>query len=227
MADQLRREPGSMQDQEYVILRNLVRGVQPQHTLEIGMGSGGSSVAICDTLREIGAGRHVAIDPFQSAPDGHAGRGMARLKQEGLAEYCEVIEDFDYFALPRFVSEGRRFDFVLIDGWHSFDYTLLDLFYVDLLLRVGGVVAIHDTVWPGVYRACRFLETHKPYERLSPAPAVRIDFFIGRALRRAWHILQGPRALAETRRRRTEWLSLSAYRKTREHQVPNDFYSRF
>jgi hypothetical protein len=27
---------------------------------------------------------------------------------------------------------------VFVDGWHTFDYTLLDLFFADLLTEVGG-----------------------------------------------------------------------------------------
>jgi hypothetical protein len=102
------------------------------------------------------------------------------------------------------VSEGARFDCVFIDGYHSFDYTLLDFFYTDLLLKVGGVVAIHDTVMPGVYKAVRFIETLKPYKRLSAPVMVRLDSLPRRIVRRAGQILGGPGALRDARARRRE-----------------------
>jgi len=221
------REPGSMLAQEYDVLTELVRAVHPRHTLEIGLGSGQSAVEICKVLREVGGGRHLAIDPFQFSPDGHQGRGMQRIRREGFDDLLELIEDYDYLVLPRLLSEGRRFDFILIDGWHSFDYTLLDLFYADLLLRVGGVIAVHDTVWPAVHRACRFFETHKAYERIGPPILVRIDPLIGRAVRRVRQILAGPEGYAEAKSRRVRWCSLGAYRKLEDRIVPNDFYAAF
>lgn len=74
----------------------------------------------------------------------------------GLSSYLELLEEFDYIALPRLVAEQRSLDFILIDGWHSFDYTLIDMFYADILLRPGGVLTVHDTGWPSVYKACKF-----------------------------------------------------------------------
>jgi hypothetical protein len=40
------------------------------------------------------------------------------------------------------IEQGETFDFILIDGFHSFDLTLLDLFYADKLWAVGGVATI-------------------------------------------------------------------------------------
>lgn len=216
-----------MRPQEYDRLREVLHDLQPVHTLEIGMAQGGSTRVICDVLRGLGRGKHTAIDPFQSARDGWAGKGIACVREAGLESYCEVIEDFDYLAMPRLAAERRSFDFILIDGWHSFDYTLLDVFYADLLLREQGVLAIHDTGWPAVCKACRFLETHKPYDRLSPPVSVHLEGLAPRLARRLGQILGGPRAYQEAKSRRTEWYSLSAYRKRQHHQVPDNFFAPF
>src|SRR5205823_14807447 len=114
-----------MRDGEYARLRELLRAVAPERTLEIGMATGGSSLVICELLRAQGRGQHTAVDPFQNAPDAWGGKGVGRVQEAGLLPFFELIEDFDYLALPRLVAEGRTFDFILIDGWHSFDYTLV------------------------------------------------------------------------------------------------------
>ncbi|HRX86060.1 MAG TPA: polysaccharide deacetylase family protein [Phycisphaerae bacterium] len=226
-AEAVTREPASMRPEEYAVLDRLLQDAQPRHTLEIGMATGGSSARICAYLAAHGGGQHVAIDPFQFADDAWAGRGVARVQRAGLAQYLEVIAEPDYLALPALVKSGRRFDFILIDGWHSFDYTFVDLFYADVLLNSGGTLAIHDTNWPAVYRACRFLETHKAYDRIGPPISVSLPSIMARGLRRIRQIMGGPAAWHAARQRRTEWYALGAYRKRADAQVPNDFYARF
>lgn len=217
----------SMRPGEYECLRGILRDLRPSRTLEIGMATGGSTIEICRCVQEFEGARHVAIDPFQSSPTGWKGKGIERVKEAGFESIVEVIEDFDYLALPQLIRDGRRFDFILIDGWHSFDYTLVDFFFADLLLERGGVLAIHDTGWPAVYKVCRFIETHKPYELLSPAPAVELKSLAARLMRRAGQIIRGPAAMAEARDRRTKWFSLVAYRKKKDDQVGDSYFARF
>lgn len=220
--------PAGMRREEYDRIKELLATYRPRACLEVGMAHGGSSVVICQALRDFGGqGRHTAVDPFQSSPQGWRGEGVESVRRAGLEDLFELVEDFDYLALPRLVEQKRRFDFILIDGWHSFDYTLLDLFYADLLLAPGGLLLVHDTGWPAVYKACRFLETHKPYDRLSPPLAVTIPGLLGRLARRAGQVLGGPAAYRQARSRRCEWFSLGAYRKRADQQVPDDFYAAF
>lgn len=216
-----------MREQEYERLRELLAKFQPQDCLEIGMANGGSSVVICQAIREQGEGRHRAIDPFQTVLNGFNGRGLEAVRKAGLTDSFELIEDFDYLALPKLVTNRQQFDFILIDGWHSFDYTFVDIFYADLLLKVGGVLAVHDSGWPSVYRACRFLETHKPYERLSPPISVVRKSFVGRIARRIGQFLGGPRYYREMAARRNQWFSLAAYVKRADQQVANDYHCSF
>jgi len=226
-ATECRRSPASMRHEEYAALGRLLEELKPNDTLEIGMANGESSCLICSFLHDHGGGRHVAVDPFETSESGWNGQGLRLLEDSGLRDHLDFIEDYDYLAMPQLIREGRRFDFVLIDGWHSFDYTLLDLFYADLLLKVGGVVVVHDTGWPAVYKAVRFLESHKPYERISPPPTLHLRPLHRRLLRRLGQLLSGPRALAEAKSRRENWCSLAAYRKLRDEQVPEHYNKRF
>ena len=219
--------PASMRPEEYQRLREVLLDVRPQQTLEIGMANGGSTIAICKILRELGHGHHTAIDPFQTAEEGWKGKGVEAVRQAGFADLYELMEDFDYFAMPKLIQQKRRFDFILIDGWHSFDYTLMNLFFADLLLRVGGVVAVHDTGLPSVYKACQFLESHKPYDRIGPPIAVELTGIPKKLARRLSHLVAGSTRMKEAKSRREEWFSLGAYRKRADHQVGNVFYAPF
>jgi hypothetical protein len=60
-------------------------------------------------------------------------------------------------------KEGQ-FDFVFIDGWHTFDHTLIDCFYATRLLRVGGILVIDDVSFPAIKRVVDFFKTYPCYE---------------------------------------------------------------
>ncbi len=205
--------PLGMRPAEYDRLGELLDKCQPLATLETGLANGGSAVILCDWLSKNTNGQHTAIDPFQSAPTpkGFDNAGVKAVEKSGQGQRLTVIEDFGHIALPRLVAEGKKFQFVLIDGYHSFDYTMLDLFYADLLLDDGGYVVVHDTGMPAVCKACRFLETQKPYERLSPPIGETRTSFFGKASRRMSQLFSG--TWNAYKERRTKWFSLAAYKK--------------
>jgi len=205
---------------ELVKLFELVREHRPSRLVEVGMGSGTSTVVICAALQAIGGGMLTSIDPFQSSSDGFSGAGLESIRRAGFGALHRLVEEPDFLALPRLLAGDDRYDLVLVDGWHSFDYTLVDIFYADLLLKRGGVLLLHDTTMPSVHKAVRFLETHKPYRRLSPPVQVATTSLPRRAWRRLSTALSGRQARTDARARRHEWRMLAAYVKTADLQVP-------
>jgi hypothetical protein len=89
------------------------------------------------------------------------------------------------------------------------------------------VLAIHDTSQPAVFKVCRFIDTHKPYQLISPPAHILIKDLPGRIERRLSQVLGGPAAMQEAHQRRTRWHMLVAYRKVESRQVPDDFYAEF
>jgi predicted O-methyltransferase YrrM len=139
-------------------LARLVRDEGARSTLETGMAYGTSTVAIAS-----GASRHVAIDPHQHAS--WRGIGLLNAERAGVADRVRLIEERSEVALPALLSEGLELDLALLDGMHLFDHTLLDFFYCDRMLRVGGVVVFHDTWIPGVRQAAEYVLANRAYER--------------------------------------------------------------
>jgi predicted O-methyltransferase YrrM len=150
-------------------LYRLVKRERPQNVLEVGLAYGISALAILTALEENGSGRLVSIDPKQSVESEHDwwGIGVTNIAKAGLTHRHELIEDFDYLVLPRLLAEGRRIDLAYIDGWHTFDYTMLDLFYCDKLLKVGGIVGVNDLGFTAVDRAVRWFTSHRRYEEID------------------------------------------------------------
>ena len=146
-------------------LHRFVAARQPREVLEVGLGQGVSSVAILTALEH---GRLTSIDPIQTRS--WKGAGVAEIASLGLADRHRFIEDYDYFALPQLLRAGEHFDLAYLDGWHTFDYTLLDLFYADKLLDVGGVLVVNDCGWAAVDAAVRAFLAHREYVELPVNP---------------------------------------------------------
>jgi predicted O-methyltransferase YrrM len=217
-----------MRPGEYEVLEELLERYRPKRTLEIGLANGGSAVMFCKHhARQHEGGTHTAIDPYQTVapPLGFAGAAVQAVREVGCEGLFRLIEEPNFTGLPRLVVEKAKFDLVLIDGWHSFDYAFVDYFYADLLLEPGGVMIFHDTGWPSVERVCRFLEANKPYDRLSPPTAVELRSFARRLARRVGQLVTG--TMASARERRTRWHSLAAYRKRADHMVHESDYRAF
>jgi predicted O-methyltransferase YrrM len=147
-------------------LYRAVLAARPRAVVEIGMAHGISTLAILSALREIGeGGRLVSIDPHQSTAFGAI--GQANVNRAGLADSHELIEDYDFNVLPSLLKDGLVIDFGYIDGWHTFDYTLLDFWYLDKMLRPGGVMGFNDCGYRAVNKVLRFVRTHRRYRELD------------------------------------------------------------
>jgi predicted O-methyltransferase YrrM len=141
-------------------LQRVVRERRPTTSLEVGLAFGVSALAILGA----GEGDLVSVDPLQADYDHHGARAI---EAAGLADRHRLVPDFDYLALPALLREGLRVQLAYIDGWHTFDYTLLDFFYADKMLDVGGVVVFNDCGWPAIHRVTRFVTSHRSYRELD------------------------------------------------------------
>lgn len=130
-------------------------------TLEVGCAYGLSSLHICSALAGRESPRHVILDPFQHSS--WQGVGVANLERAGC-DFYELVEAPSELALPELVrDQAGSFDLVFIDGWHTFDHTMLDLFYANRLLRTGGYVVIDDCNMPPVAKAVQYVASYPAY----------------------------------------------------------------
>lgn len=139
---------------------------KPSLVVEIGMANAISSMAILTALRDSGGqGRLISIDPNQSSQWKNCGR--AAVSRAGLSDLHEIIEQPDWLALPKLLDQGKRIHFGYIDGWHTFDYALMDFWFLDKMLEPGGTVAFNDCGWPAVTKAIQFVLTHRRYREID------------------------------------------------------------
>jgi predicted O-methyltransferase YrrM len=142
-----------------------IRGRKPTQVVEVGMAFGVSTLAILTALSENGAGRLTSIDPL---PQDYGRCGLAAVERAGFSSLHRLIEQPSALALPELLAAGTTIEFGYIDGWHTFDAVLLDLWYLDRMLLPGGLLGFNDCGWPAIGRAIRFLETHRRYREIAP-----------------------------------------------------------
>ena len=207
LAGKERKVTGAVPREDALILQEMVRFVKAKTTLETGVAFGLSTLAICEALLEEtpDAGRqtpdatgvkHYGVDPEQNTV--HGGAALASLKRAGLDSVFELLEGPSHVLLPKLLEKGVTLDLGFIDGWHTFDYTLLDFFYIDKMLRPGGVVLLHDRSWPSKQKVIRFIRTHRRYRELpvrtrDTGTRIRGDAWkwLRRVIAAKWHWLRG------------------------------------
>lgn len=200
-------------------------------TLEVGCAYGLSSLHICEGMRGRSGAHHTVIDPFQKTQWG--GVGVFNLERAGFQNFT-LVEEKSEFALPRLLQErgAERFDLVFVDGWHTFDHTLLDCFFATRMLRIGGYLVVDDVGLPAVRRAMDYLLEYPCYEyyRSVSVPQRRS---VMRALTRtavsAIPAALRRRVLSREFLRRTEKVvqSMVALRKTAPDERPWNWYSGY
>jgi predicted O-methyltransferase YrrM len=147
--------PHSIEREQGEALRDLAIAAGAERTIEVGLALGMSALFLCQALVPRG-GRHVAIDPFQT--ESWNGAGLRTLREAGVEDMVEVIEEESQLALPRLVTEGREFDLAFVDGDHRFEGVFLDLYFMTSLVRPGGLVVVDDMWMPAVRTAVAYLE---------------------------------------------------------------------
>ncbi|MGZ4960927.1 MAG: class I SAM-dependent methyltransferase [Limisphaerales bacterium] len=130
-------------------------------TLEVGCAYGMSSLHICSAINGRNGAHHTIIDPFQN--ERWDGTGIANLERGGM-RFFQLIEEKSEFALPRLCLEAEeQFDLIFVDGFHTFDHTLIDCFYATRLLRTGGYLVVDDASWRSVNRCISYLAKYPCY----------------------------------------------------------------
>lgn len=143
-------------------------------TLEVGCAYGFSSLHIASALTGRPAAHHIIVDPFQST-DWH-GIGVTNLDRAGI-DFYELREEPSEIALAQLVGDGAEFDLVFIDGWHTFDQTLVDMYYANRLIKTGGYIVVDDAAWPSVSKAISYF-AHYPCYKIVGGSSV----FAGKAM---------------------------------------------
>jgi predicted O-methyltransferase YrrM len=131
-----------------------IRDHQPQDCLELGFAHGVSTVYIAAALESLGSGRLTSVDRELALELEPLAADL--LTEAGLTHRVDLVYEktsYNWF-LHRKLREQLRdgshepcYDFVFIDGAHTWEDDGLAFLLVDKLLRPGGWVLFDDLQW--------------------------------------------------------------------------------
>jgi predicted O-methyltransferase YrrM len=144
-------------------LRDWLLVHRAQVVIEIGLAYGASALAIAEALVTNGASDdcHLIIDPFQ---DQFNDAGWDLLMSAGLLDLCSLKRERSQLALARLAAESFVADAAFVDGSHIFHNVFVDLFFLDELVRPGGLVILDDCNWPSVATAANYFEKNAGWQ---------------------------------------------------------------
>lgn len=151
------------------VLRRAVQLAAPRLGCEVGLAYGISSLYILDAMKEFGDGRLIGMDPAQHDATWQ-GAGLYNIERAGHSDRYQFHEATSQLLLPKLAAEDTRIQFGFIDGWHTFDHALVDFFYLDLMMDVGGVMVLDDVAYPGLQRLAHFIVTNRDYQFVDGDP---------------------------------------------------------
>jgi predicted O-methyltransferase YrrM len=152
------------------LIYGLVRSQKPRSILEIGYGSGRSSLRIRQAVNDNrGDCDYTIVDNW------HDWNGSKPTHTAEAFEFGATIVEMDE---GQFVNSCREtFDFILIDADHSKSDQYCEKVYDDLLNK-GGVLVYHDvtnTGWPNLSSIHAKLGTCFPVFNKNSSPGERCD----------------------------------------------------
>ena len=163
----------------YDFLPSLIRERGYKFGIEVGVFCGGHALAILEEDIDF----LIGVDPYEMFEN----NGLALNDKEDWD--CMYSAAMDRLRCERYLhirkhSEDvhflKDFDFVFIDGLHTYDQVKLDLYKYSSFIRPGGVVACHDyghTSFPGVTKAIQeFAATHGLEIVEGPLYAIYMDW---------------------------------------------------
>jgi predicted O-methyltransferase YrrM len=148
-------------------LQQLIRDNNFSQSIEIGFAFGMSTLAIVEEVVKRG-GHHAVIDKFQVVD--WAGLGLDLIKQAGYEKDITFYEDYCYAVLPGLLASGKKFDFAYIDSTKQFDWLMVDFFYIEKMLKVGGIIVFDDVPFPSIRKLMRYIVQFPSYRVHSQFP---------------------------------------------------------
>lgn len=151
-----------------LFLQEIIQKNSFRKSIEIGFAYGISTLVITDAVTQFG-GTHTVIDKFQNSDWG--GVGLDLLAKAGYSEKLSFFEEYSYKVLPQLLDEGSKYDFAYIDSTKQFDWLMVDFFFLDKLIKPGGVIVFDDVVFPGIRKLLRYLSQLPDYKVYNTYPA--------------------------------------------------------
>lgn len=169
----------------YDMLPDLIKANRYERGIEIGVFAGGNALSI---LNKTDIKLLIGIDPYIMYGKGGRPGGMesqedfdclypmvmARLESQRYLHFKTTSDE----AFVSLQVAFDKFDFVFIDGLHTYNQVKKDLYNYNKIIKKGGAIACHDynhSGYPGVSKAIdEFVIQHRAKIVICPLYAIYI-----------------------------------------------------
>ena len=134
-----------------------------QNVLEIGCANGISSLTISSALKDREKSFLTILDPYQEKMWRNVGKKM--LEKSSFNNF-KIIYNFSENILPQ--EKENKYDLIFVDGWHTFDQVMLDLFYSIKLVKLNGYVIVDDADSISVGKAISYYKKYPNIKYFEP-----------------------------------------------------------
>ena len=151
----------SINSREGKVLARIIKHNSIRNSLEIGMAYGISSMYILLAMYSYNDDKNInltSIDPYQEKQ--WKNLGLFNIKTINMDKYHTLYEDVSEIILPTLFKKNHKYDLIFIDGWHTFDNTLIDVYYAVRLVNIGGFIVIDDIKHQGVNKVIRYIDVN-------------------------------------------------------------------
>lgn len=155
------------------VLIDLILMMKPKMVVEIGVFGGKSLVPMAFALKEIGSGVAIGIDPWSSTESAVGMDGVnydywSKLDHEQI--YQGLVSKINKFGLNNHIMLIREtseeampipdIELLHIDGNHSEETSLLDVYKWVPFVKKGGIIVFDDVNWKSTNKATQWLDEH-------------------------------------------------------------------
>ncbi|MES2380695.1 MAG: class I SAM-dependent methyltransferase [Bacteroidota bacterium] len=187
---------GSIMLEEARFLYQKTISEKAQITAEAGLACGASTVAFCQAhIDNKTNGTHFSFDPMQTTAFDDA--GLKLVEETNLNTPLKFVPEPSYSGVVNYLlNKNIQIDLAFIDGWHTVDYKIADVFLFDKVLKSGGIMALHDGHFPSTIKSIKYLLRYRDYtllwsERVKEEKFLRCKvFFLRRIIRNPYLLLQ-------------------------------------
>ena len=168
--NKLTKVHSSVNFKEGEFLFKMIKKYDYKKCVEVGLAFGISAMYILNAIQSYKNNFLISIDPYQTEQWNNM--GLKLIKEVSLSKNHTLMEEKSYTALPKLLEEYGEgsFDFIFIDGWHTFDYTLVDFFYADLLVKVDGMIIVDDVLHKGVNKFEKYIKSNYGFYKQLHSP---------------------------------------------------------
>ena len=134
-----------------------------KNCLEIGFYTGSTSLYLIHAVsKKNGKVTSICTDNGKTIE-----RGIQLLARLNYEKYHELINGNSIKVLPKLFSNNREFDFIFVDGWKTFDHLAVEVYYLNQLLIVDGIILFDDCYMPSVRKVISLLTKFYGYEEVD------------------------------------------------------------